>query len=524
MRSADATKAHRSMRPDGPMIAESAPAVQWPSLARELHEGPSNMPSARRRTPKHWPAIAAIFGCALPAAAAAGAASPPASSAPPNVVLVLVDDLGWRDLGCQGSELYETPRIDALAAQAVRFTQAYSNCPVCSPSRAALLTGQHPGRIGFTGHITAIGRHRHPSDSAILPPADFMYLRHEFVTIAEALESAGYVSASIGKWHLGAESHWPLSHGFDLNVAGHTHGSPASYFFPYRRPSQAWNPDMPNLDLAASGEDEYLTSRLTDEALQFVERNRNRPFFLYLSHYAVHTPLQAPERLVRKYRSKIAASASGGSPVYAAMVESVDASVGRILDRLQAAGAVDRTVFILASDNGGLASVTSNAPLRAGKGHLYEGGIRVPLIVRWPGHGNPGSVVRTPVTNADLFPFIAEVAGLAPSSFDHLDGRSLSPLIDGGPWAPRDLVWYYPHYSPQAQSPGAAILSGGNKLIEFYDPPRVELYRLEDDLGESDDLAGREAGTAERLRVKLNAWIEANVPLRHRPNPAAKRR
>lgn len=479
---------------------------------------------AHRGAPKHWPAIAAIAGCVLPLATAAGAAGPPARPAPLNVVLVLVDDLGWRDLGCQGSHLYETPRIDALAAEAVRFTQAYSNCPVCSPSRAALMTGQHPGRVGFTGHITAIGRHRHPSDSAILPPADFMYLRHEFVTIAEALQTAGYVSASIGKWHLGAESHWPLSHGFDLNVAGHTHGSPASYFFPYRRPGQAWNPDMPNLDLSASGEGEYLTSRLTDEALQFVERNRNRPFFLYLSHYAVHTPLQAPDHLVRKYQHKIAASASGGDPVYAAMIESVDTSVGRILDGLEAAGVANRTAVILASDNGGLDSVTSNAPLRAGKGHLYEGGIRVPLIVRWPGHGNPGRTVRTPVTNADLFPFIAEVAGLAPSGFGHLDGRSLAPLIDGGPWAARELVWYYPHYSPQAQAPGAAILSGDYKLLEFYDPPRVELYRLEDDLGESEDLAGREATTAESLRVKLNAWIEANVPLRHRPNPTGKHR
>lgn len=490
------------------------------------HQGPVNMPRARRgvgvRT--HWAGGATLIGCALLAAAAAGGAGPAASASPLNVVLVLVDDLGWRDLGCQGSDLYETPRIDALAAEGVRFTQAYSNCPVCSPSRAALLTGQHPGRVGFTGHITAIGRHRHPADSAILPPADLMYLRHELVTIAEALGTAGYVSASIGKWHLGAETHWPLSQGFDLNVAGHTHGSPASYFFPYRKPGQAWNPDMPNLDLSASSEGEYLTSRLTDEALQFVERNRDRPFFLYLSHYAVHTPLQAPEQMVRKYQRKIDASPSGGNAVYAAMVESVDTSVGRILDQLEAAGVANRTVVILASDNGGLDSVTSNAPLRAGKGHLYEGGIRVPLIVRWPGHGTPGSVVRTPVTNADLFPFIAEVAGLAPSSFDHLDGRSLGPLIDGGPWAPRELIWYYPHYSPQAQAPGAAVLSGDYKLLEFYDPPRLELYRLQDDLGENEDLARREAATAESLRAKLNAWIDANVPIRHRPNPTGKRR
>ncbi len=477
-----------------------------------------------RRLATHSSAIAVLVGSTLLAAVATRATGSATSPEPLNVVLVLVDDLGWRDLGCQGSDLYETPRIDALAADAVRFTQAYSNCPVCSPSRAALMTGQYPGRVGFTGHITAIGRHRHPADSAILPPEDFMDLRHEFVTIAEALKSAGYVSASIGKWHLGSESYWPLSHGFDLNIAGHTHGSPASYFFPYRKPDQAWNPDMPNLDLSASSEGEYLTERLTDEALQFIDRNRDRPFFLYLSHYAVHTPLQAPERLVRKYKRKIAASGPDGNPIYAAMVESVDSSVARILDRLEAAGIADRTAVVLASDNGGLDSVTSNAPLRAGKGHLYEGGIRVPLIVRWPGHGSPGSVVNTPVTNADLFPFIAEIGGLAPSSFDHLDGRSLSPLIDGGAWAPRDLIWYYPHYSPQAHAPGAAILSGGHKLVEFYDPRRVELYRLADDIGESEDLALREPALAESLSSKLNTWIEANVPIRHRPNPAAEGR
>ena len=477
-----------------------------------------------RRLATHSSAIAVLVGSTLLAAVATRAAGSATSPEPLNVVLVLVDDLGWRDLGCQGSDLYETPRIDALAADAVRFTQAYSNCPVCSPSRAAIMTGKYPGRVGFTGHITAIGRHRHPANSAILPPEDFMDLRHEFVTIAEALQSVGYVSASIGKWHLGGESYWPLAHGFDLNIAGHTHGSPASYFFPYRKPDQAWNPDMPNLDLSASGEGEYLTERLTDEALQFIERNGDRPFFLYLSHYAVHTPLQAPERLVRKYQRKIAASGPDGNPIYAAMVESVDSSVGRILDGLEAAGIADRTAVVLASDNGGLDSVTSNAPLRAGKGHLYEGGIRVPLIVRWPGHGSPGSVVNTPVTNADLFPFIAEIGGLEPGSFDQLDGRSLCPLIDGGAWAPRDLLWYYPHYSPQARAPGAAILSGGHKLVEFYDPSRVELYRLADDIGESEDLALREPALAESLSSKLNTWIEAKVPIRHRPNPAAEGR
>ncbi len=454
---------------------------------------------------------------ALAALAVLCLASCPGAAERFNVVLVLVDDLGWMDLGCQGSQLYETPRIDALAASGARFAQAYSNCPVCSPSRAALMSGRNPGRVGFTGHITAIGRHRYPERGAIVPPADFMRLRHEVVTVAEALESAGYVSASIGKWHLGAERHWPRSQGFDLNVAGHTHGSPASYFFPYRKPEQEWNPDMPNLDLRDSAEGEYLTDRLTDEALAFIEANRDRPFFVYLSHYAVHTPLQAPEGLVSKYAAKIAGGA--GDATYAAMVEAVDRSVGRVLDRLEQLGLEGRTVVIVASDNGGLASVTDNAPLRAGKGHLYEGGIRVPLIVRWPGRGTPGDVIDTAVTNADLYPLVTAAAGLAPDSYPAPDGRDLGLLIDGGEWEPRDLVWYYPHYSPQARSPGAAILSGGYKLIEFYDPPGVELYHLDEDLGESTDLAASMPARAEKLRARLRAWIDENVPIQHTPNP-----
>ena len=438
----------------------------------------------------------------------------------PNIVLVLADDLGWKDLGCQGSPVYETPNIDRLAAGGTRFLQAYSNCPVCSPSRAALLTGQSPGRVGFTGHITAIGRHRYPETGAIVPPQDFMYLRHEVVTVAEALRTAGYASASIGKWHLGHEPYWPLSQGFDANVAGHTHGSPASYFFPYRNASQEWNPDMPNLDLSVSRDGEYLTDRLTREALRFIERNRDGAFFLYLSHYTVHTPLQAPDELVGRHEARIAALGAGSDPTYSAMVETLDASVGRVLDRLEELGIADRTVVIFASDNGGLASVTDNAPLRAGKGHLYEGGIRVPLIVRWPGRGARGSLVDVPVTNADLYPTIVEAAGLSPEQFPAPDGRSLAALIDREEWSDRDLVWYYPHYSPQAQAPGAAIRSGRFKLIEFYDPAAVELYDLEADVGEERDLAASMPDRTADLRARLNSWIEANVPIRHSPNPS----
>ncbi len=456
-------------------------------------------------------AIALLVGCTE---------APGGHAAPPNVVLVLADDLGWSDLSCQGSSFFETPRIDALAVQGARFTQAYSNCPVCSPSRAALMTGQNPGRVGFTGHITAIGRHRYPEDGLIVPPADFMHLRHEFVTLAEALGDAGYVSASIGKWHLGDEPYWPTRQGFDINIAGHTHGSPASYFFPYQNPDQEWNPDIPNLDISESEDGEYLTDRLTDEAVAFIEENRERSFFLYLSHYTVHTPLQAPDGLVRKYAAKIEAGAKGKNAVYAAMVETLDASVGRVIDTLAELGLEDRTVVIVASDNGGLDSVTHNAPLRAGKGHLYEGGIRVPLIVRWPGHGEPAMVIDEPVTNADLYPFLVhQVAGLDEQGYPVPDARNLGALIDRAEWGTRDLIWYYPHYSPQARTPGAAILSGGYKLIEFYDPPGVELYRLDPDIGEAANLAEKEPGVAESLRTRLNGWIDANVPIRHTDNP-----
>ncbi len=470
------------------------------------------VPGLSRRATGSAAGLAVLVACAAAVSLAAG---------PPNVVLVLVDDLGWMDLGCQGSEFFETPRIDALAAGGVRFTDAYANCPVCSPSRAALMTGQYPGRVSFTGHITAIGRHRHPEGSAIIPPRDLMHLRPEAETVAEALSRAGYVSASIGKWHLGGEDSWPLAHGFDVNIAGHTHGSPAGYFHPYRNPGQDWNPDMPNLDLSEGAEGEYLTDRLTREAVRFIEANAGRPFFLYLTHYAVHTPLQAPEPLVRKYEAKRRRPGSGPDPVYAAMVETVDDSVGRVADTIEASGIADSTVVIVTSDNGGLSTVTENAPLRAGKGHLYEGGIRVPLIVRWPGHGQPGSVVRDPVTLADIYPFVCELAGVPADPGRELDGRSIAPLLEGATWGPRDLVWYYPHYSPQAKAPGAALRSGRYKLIESYDPFRIELYDLERDRGESRDLAAERPALAGRLRERLAAWIDSSVPIRHTANPDA---
>ena len=324
---------------------------------------------------------------------------------PPNVVLFLVDDLGWMDLGCQGSSFYETPRTDRLARHGMRLTNAYSACPVCSPSRAALMTGKYPGSVGFTGHITAILRHRYKKHGRIIPPDDYMFLRHRETTLPEALKPAGYVSASIGKWHLGSKRYWPEEQGFDLNVAGYDHGSPPSHFHPYADPDKEWNSRIPTLDGGEPGE--YLTDRLTDEAVRFIEDHRDQPFFLYLTHYAVHTPLEAPNDLVRKYEQKLKLDDSQFSAVYAAMVEKVDESLGRIVDTLERFGLRNDTVVIFTSDNGGTQVATGNAPLREGKGYLYEGGIRVPLIVSWPGHVEPGSLCDTPVSGAgrSLFDF-----------------------------------------------------------------------------------------------------------------------
>jgi arylsulfatase A-like enzyme len=439
----------------------------------------------------------------------------------PNFVLILIDDLGWKDLSCYGSTFYETPNIDRLAQESMLFTNAYSACPVCSPTRAGLMTGKDTARLRFTGHITAIGRHRHPKNSRIVPPDDRMYLPLEEVTIAEVLKPAGYVSASIGKWHLGTEQYWPLEQGFDLNVAGWTHGSPPAYFYPYKNPHSKWNPSIPTLKGGKPGE--YLTDRLTDEAIKFIRANKNRPFFLYLTHYAVHTPLQAPERLVSKYKAKLKTDQSQKNATYAAMIENLDANVGRVLRALEQLGLADDTVVIFTSDNGGAGSVTNNAPLRAGKGYLYEGGIRIPLFIKWSGRVRVGSISHTPVTSEDLYPTVLEIAGDRTKPPDKIDGKSLVPLLtDKGKLKREAIYWYYPHYSPQAKQPGAAIRAGDYKLIEHYDPPGVELYNLAEDIGEQVNLAEKMPQKTEQLLTKLHDWLKSVNAKMHTPNPEYK--
>lgn len=441
------------------------------------------------------------------------------SKSKPNFVFILVDDLGWMDLGCQGSTFYETPNIDRLAGEGMRFTQAYSACPVCSPTRAALLTGKSPARLQFTGHITAINRHRYPEHGRIIPPDDRMFIRLEEITIAEALKPAGYVSASIGKWHVGNEpKYWPTRQGFDVNVAGYTHGSPPSYWYPYKNREKDWNPEIPTLEGGKEGE--YLTDRLTDEAIDFIRTNQKNPFLLYLPHYAVHTPLQAPKDLVEKYEHKLETDKSQKNALYAAMIENLDYNVGRVLDCLDELKLNQNTVVIFASDNGGLAGVTHNDPLRQGKGYLYEGGLRVPLIVKWPGHIAPGSICDTPVTSDDLYPTLVDMAGKGCISNDIIDGKSILPLLlQKEQWESRDLFWYYPHYSPQAKMPGAVVRSGNWKLIRHYDPDRIELFNLEKDLGEQTDLGEQMPAKTKELLTKLENWLLSVNAKMHTLNP-----
>src|SRR5579864_3841904 len=421
---------------------------------------------------------------------------------PLNFVFFLIDDMGWTDLGCYGSKSYDTPNIDRLATEGMRFTNAYAACPVCSPTRASILTGKYPARLHLTDWIP--GRKQWPTAKLLTPP-----FRHELpleeITLAEALKSAGYASASIGKWHLGGDGYSPTDQGFDRNVGGTARGSPVSYFGPF---------DLPGLRGGPEGE--YLTDRLSTEAEKFIEENKEKPFFLYLPEFAVHLPLQGKKDLVAKYEAKLKSSETQNNPIYAAMVDSVDQGVGRLLQKLDDLRIADRTVVILTSDNGGLRyegrqtkPVTSNAPLRAGKGHLYEGGMREPLIVRWPGVVQPESVCDDPMISVDYFPTILEMAGRGKPKHA-VDGVSIMPLLTQKGRLKRDAIyWHYPHYSNQGGPPAGAVRKGDYKLIEFYEDGRLELFNLKDDIGERRNLASSEPKKAAELHAMLKRWRES---------------
>ena len=455
----------------------------------------------------------------------------------PNFVFILADDLGWADVGAFGSRFHETPHIDRLAREGMTFTNAYAAASICSPTRASILTGKHPARLRITDWIPGQGnrptrRFLQVEDRGRLPLSE--------VTIAEVLQEAGYRTAHMGKWHLGGEGYLPTDQGFDVNVAGGHRGSPPGYFWPYERG------DYQLAELAETGEEgEYLTDRLGREAAQFIRENSDRPFFLYLPFYSVHMPLEGKKELVQKYEARLdsfvlredavtgeehgnVARIVQSNPVYAAMVEAMDQNVGRVLQALEETGAADSTVVIFFSDNGGLSVLTpgrqtpptANRPLRAGKGWLYEGGTRVPLVVRWPGVTEPGSVSREPVSSVDFFSTMLAMAGLEKPEGLVQDGVSLAPLLRQEEGLDREaLFWHYPHYHGSGSVPSAAVRQGNYKLVEFLEDGEVELYNLAKDLTETNDLAEKKPEKVEALRERLESWrrsVDAQMP---EPNP-----
>jgi len=433
----------------------------------------------------------------------------------PNIIFILVDDLGWADVGCYGSHYYETPNIDRLASQGMKFTNGYAACAVCSPTRAAVLTGRYPARIGITDWIRARFQggkipenKQNPTeyvsrkDRKLLCPPNPLWMELEEVTIAEVLKSAGYITCHIGKWHLGADDWYPDKQGFDYNIGGCDFGQPPSYFDPYCRKKQGC---IPTLEPRKEGE--YLIDRLSDEAVQFIKKHKDEPFFLYMAHYAVHTPIQGKPELVKKYQAK--APTDQKNPEYAAMVEAVDQAVGKIMAALEEEGLAENTIVFFTSDNGGLIPITSNKPLRAGKGYPYEGGIREPVIIRWPGVIEPGSISDVPISSIDYFPTICEAVGVPLPEDRIIDGVSLMPVLKKTGTIERDaLFWHFPHYRGKDVVPYSIIREGDWKLIKRYEGKTFELFNLKEDLSETHDLSEEMPDKVKELDARLTRWLK----------------
>jgi arylsulfatase A-like enzyme len=453
----------------------------------------------------------------------------------PNFIFILLDDLGQRDLGCYGSEFYETPNLDRLASEGMRFTDAYASCPVCSPTRASILTGKYPARVGVTDWVGASARGK------LLDAPYVDHLPLEERSLAPALKDGGYRTWHIGKWHLGDTPYYPENHGFDVNAGGCSWGYLRNGYF------SPWG--IPTLEDGPEGE--YLTDRLTEEAIRLVERNDDAPFFLHLSFCAVHAAIQGKPEYGEPFAAKAARMGLDEVPAfaegpffpcehkkhlriqrrlvqsdarYAAMIRSVDENVGRLLEAVERAGQTENTVVIFTSDNGGLATAegapTCNLPLSDGKGWMYEGGTRVSQLVKWPGVTEPGSLCSVPVTSPDFYPTMLEIAGLDPMPEQHCDGVSMAPLLRGGSALDREAIyWHYPHYGNQGGTPGSSVRVGDYKLIEFFEDGRLELYDLREDVGEDNNLAEAKPDVANRLHKMLAAWredVEAKMP---EPNP-----
>lgn len=460
----------------------------------------------------------------------------------PNIVMLLIDDLGARDLSCYGSTFYETPNLDQLAARGIKFERAYASAPVCSPTRCSVLTGKYPARVGITQWIGDKSKGR------LLEVPYLQHLPHSETSVATALREGGYQTWHVGKWHLGGEQFFPERHGFDVNVAGCHAGHPPG-------PNGFWGPyNIPKFTGPAG---EYLTDRLTAEAIKLVEnRDPSRPFFLNFWHYAVHTPIQAPEHLIAKYTAKasrlkldkidplvpgervgmqypdgrkppqLKRRVIQSDPAYAAMIENLDTNVGLLIKSLERLGILDNTVIAFTSDNGGLSSAegapTCNHPLAEGKGWCYEGGNRVCQFITWPGTIKGGATSSEPVTSTDFYPTFLELAGLPARPEQHCDGRSLAPILKGAASTldRESVFWHYPHYSNQGGRPGAAIVSRDWKLIWHFEDDRVELFNLADDVSESHNVASEHPDFVRQLRQSLLDWQEKVQAVLPKPNPA----
>ncbi|MFG0252014.1 MAG: sulfatase [Phycisphaerales bacterium JB038] len=478
--------------------------------------------------------LAGLCSAASAAQPTTTAPAPAREAEPLNFVFILVDDLGWRDVGCFGSPFYETPNIDKLADQGMRFTNAYAACPVSSPTRASIMAGKYPARMNTTDWFGApqpdnVKKHW-TRNKPMLPAPYVNHLPLEETTLAEAFKAHGYHTFFAGKWHLGNEGFYPEDQGFDINKGGWERGGPygpGKYFTPYGNP---------RLEDGPPGE--HLPARLASETVKFIESNQDEPFLAYLSFYSVHTPLVAREDLTKKYQAKkkeMGLSNIWGQEgerkvrlvqehaVYAAMVEAMDQAVGEVLNALEALDLADNTAIIFMSDNGGLStsegSPTSNRPLRAGKGWLYEGGIREPMIIVWPGQTKPGSTCEHPVISTDFFPTMLDMAGLPALPEQHVDGVSLQPLLTGEAeeLAREAIYWHYPHYGNQGSSPGAAIRMGDWKLIEWFETGRLELFNLATDIAETENLLLKERPRVRDMHMRLLKWrqeVEARMPSR----------
>lgn len=461
------------------------------------------------------------------------AADVSAEGNPSNVLFILVDDLGAKDLGVEGSTFYETPNIDALARKGFRFDRGYSASRVCSPSRASILTGKF-----VTGHgvTTWIGdkhgaewrtRNRHDSHD----PADYAHsLGKQEVTLAEAFRAAGYATFFAGKWHLGGEGSGPEDHGFDINKGGWDAGSPkGGYFSPYNNPKLQDGP-----------EGESLTIRLAEETAAFIDQQRSgKPFFAFLSFYAVHAPIQTTEELWKKYRDKALTQGGDGArfvfdrryavrqrqdhPVFAGLVETMDTAVGIVLKALERTGLDENTIVVFTSDNGGLSSGdghgTSVLPLRGGKGRQFEGGIRVPYYVYVP--GGAAQVYRTdvPVSGVDFYPTLLELTGVHIPGNHHVDGQTLVPLLEGGRISDRPLFWHFPHYGNQGGEPSSMIMEGQWKLIFYHEDQKVELYDVVEDPGELTEFSEVQRERAVAMQAKLENWLRSTNATYPTANP-----